>query len=107
GFLKDNFVSDVMNVAGPKRHVVFITDKVERQWQDANNQLITSQASKYHNAKVLDWHYFGTPIDQKTYFVCEFGWHLRLHLTPAGAGFYTNLIIDTLRIWAWLPRTHV
>jgi peptidoglycan/LPS O-acetylase OafA/YrhL len=107
GYLSNHFVSDVMQLAGPKRHVVFMTDKVEvRPWQDPNNQLITSQARNYPNAKVLDWHYFGTHIDQNTYFVPEFNGTLHMHLTqPAGAQFYTNLIIDTLRNWGWLPRT--
>ncbi len=103
GYLSNHFVNDVMHVAGAKRHVVFFTVKVERPWELPNNRLITSQAKRFKNAKVLDWYYFGTHIDQKKYFVCEDHCGLRLHLTqPAGARFYTNLIIDTLRKWGWL-----
>ena len=97
-------VDDVMRVTGPKRHVVFFTVKVERPWQDGNNKIITDSTKQYKNAKVLDWHYFGTHIDQKKYFYCEFGCALRLHLTPDGRKFYTKLIIDTLRKWHWLPQ---
>ena len=105
GAISNHFVSDVMHVAGPKRHVVFMTDKVERPYELPNNQLIVSQTKQYPNAKVLDWYYFGTHIDQNTYFYPQENGGLRLHLTPAGARFYTNLIVNTLRDWGWLPPT--
>jgi hypothetical protein len=81
-----------------------VTDKVERGWEQQNNQYIETDAKHYKNAKVLDWYYFGTHIDQKTNFACEFGCSLRLHLTKAGAHFYTTLMINTLRTWHWLPQ---
>jgi peptidoglycan/LPS O-acetylase OafA/YrhL len=105
GYITNHFVSDVMNIAGPKRHVVFFTDKVERPWEGQNNALILSGAKKYKNAKVLDWFYFGTHIDQHKYFACEEDCTLRLHLEPAGAHFYTTLVVNTLRKWGWLPPT--
>ncbi len=102
GTLSSSFVDDVMKVAGPKRHVVFFTVKVERPWQDPNNKIIVDSAKHYANAKVLDWHFFGTHADQKTIFYCEFNCTLRLHLTKAGRTFYINLIINTLRKWHWM-----
>jgi peptidoglycan/LPS O-acetylase OafA/YrhL len=106
GTISNHFVSDVMHIAGPKRHVMFMTDKVERGWEIPNNQLIESQAKNYKNAKVLDWYFFGTHANQNAIFDSEDNGGLKLHLTqPYGAKFYTNLIINTLRQWGWLPNT--
>ena len=104
GTISNHFVSDVMHIAGPKRHVMFMTDKVERGWEIPNNQLIESQAKRYTNAKVLDWYFFGTHANQNAIFDSEDNGGLKLHLTqPYGATFYTNLVINTLRKWGWLP----
>ena len=106
GTISNHFVSDVMHIAGPKRHVMFMTDKVERWWEIPNNQLIESQAKQYKNAKVLDWYFFGTHANQNAIFDSEDNGGLKLHLTqPYGATFYTNLVINTLRKWGWLPYT--
>ncbi len=106
GTISNHFVSDVMQIAGPKRHVMFMTDKVERGWELPNNQLIESQAKLYPNAKVLDWYFFGTHANENAIFDSEDNGGLKLHLTqPYGAQFYTNLVINTLRSWGWLPNT--
>ena len=106
GTISNHFVSDVMQIAGPKRHVMFMTDKVERGWEIPNNQLIESQTKQYKNAKVLDWYFFGTHANQNAIFDSEDNGGLKLHLTqPYGAKFYTNLVINTLRKWGWLPNT--
>ncbi len=98
GTLSSQFVDQVMQVAGPKRHVVFFTVKVPRGWEGPNNAVITSGAARYPNARVLDWNWFGYRQPASYFYPPE-----NYHLTPAGRAFYAQLVVNTLHTtWHWI-----
>ena len=79
----------VMAVIGPERMAVFINLNVPRAWEDSNNAVIAAGVSRYTNATLVDWStacatYQGLTIADG------------IHLTPAGASYYTQLVIAAI-----------
>jgi hypothetical protein len=71
------------------RRVIFITLKVPRQWQEANNGVIADGASRYPNIELIDW--YGVSIGRPEFFY-EDGVHIR----PEGAQAYAEMIAGYL-----------
>jgi len=70
--------------------VLFVTAHVpSKPWQDPNNELIRAMPGKYGNAKLLDWQQIASTNLGYLY-------KDRIHLTPEGARFYTDLIVQAL-----------
>ncbi|MCU1386762.1 MAG: putative acyltransferase, partial [Ilumatobacteraceae bacterium] len=69
--------------------VVFLTVRVPRGWQDANNALIRALPATYPNVTVLDWQTASMSID-----ICKDGIHIACGGTMAQ--FYANLIFDAI-----------
>jgi peptidoglycan/LPS O-acetylase OafA/YrhL len=96
GTLNPNFVDQVMQIAGPHRHVVFYTLKVPRGWEGPNNAEINTAAKKYPNARVLDWNFFGTHNPASMFYSDQY------HLTPPGRALYARVTLEVLRDhWHW------
>jgi len=78
-----------MAIAGPERRVLFVTLKVDRPWEGANNSAIASAAARYANAGVVDWKAAsaGRP---------ELFWDDGIHVRPAGAALYAQLIASAV-----------
>jgi peptidoglycan/LPS O-acetylase OafA/YrhL len=99
GALGVGFVDQVMQIAGPRRHVMFINLKVPRSWQDPDNAELAADVAKYKNARIFNWNEIGSLLNpQTTYFYTD-GYHLR----PVGREYYAVHVLKALQIWGWLP----
>ncbi len=76
-------------LAGVSR-VVFVNDKVPRQWESQNNAVLAEGAKRYPNVVVVDWH--AASADHPEYF-----WKDGIHLRPAGALAYSGLIAAAVK----------
>jgi peptidoglycan/LPS O-acetylase OafA/YrhL len=72
------------------RRVVLVTDRVPRDWQSPNDQLLARTAAKYPNVVLLDWYRDSA---------AHRGWFYGdgLHLRPAGAAAYAALVAAAIR----------
>src|SRR6185503_9609998 len=72
GALGPGFVDQVMAIAGTRRHVMFVTLKVPRGWQDTDNAELARDVARFDNARIYDWHNIGTLLSpQSTYFYSD------------------------------------
>ena len=69
--------------------VIFVTLKVPRQWQEANNGVIADGAARYPNVELIDW--YGASAGHPEFFY-EDGVHIR----PEGAKAYAEMIAGYL-----------
>jgi hypothetical protein len=76
---------DLMQLAGDRRRVVVVNDKVPRAWQDANNAVLAAGVKRYPNATLVDW--YGASASNAGLF-----WSDGVHLRPEGAKLYARLI---------------
>ena len=88
-FSQDEFERFV-ELVGPERELVFLTVRVPRQWEAANNAVIAAGAARHPNVRVLD---FRGATDGRP----ELFWDDGLHLTPEGADFYTAFLVEGMR----------
>jgi peptidoglycan/LPS O-acetylase OafA/YrhL len=80
---------ELMAVLRDVPRVVFLTDKVPRKWQDANNTALEEGVKRYPNAALIDWNAASAQHP-------EWFWKDGIHLNPDGAQVYANLIAATL-----------
>jgi len=80
----------IMEVVGEERRVVFLTLKVERSWEQGNNEVISEGVRRYPQALVVDWR---EAIGERP----ELLWIDGTHLRPEGANFYVELLAPYLR----------
>lgn len=81
----------MMQVLADVPKVIFVNVKVPRQWETANNRVITEGVQKYPNTVMVDWK--GAATGQPTLFAKD-----GIHLQVAGARLYTNLIAAQVRV---------
>jgi hypothetical protein len=74
-----------VEIAGPDRQLVFLTVRVPREWEAANNALILAGAARHSNVTVLDFR--GATEGREDLF-----WEDGLHLRPEGAEFYAAFV---------------
>jgi peptidoglycan/LPS O-acetylase OafA/YrhL len=98
GALGDDFVDQVMRIAGPRRHVMFVSLKVPRSWEASDNAQLAEGVSHYKNARILDWHNLGDLLNPQNAYFYRDGYHLR----PPGRTFYANAVLRALQLWHWL-----
>ena len=73
--------------------VVVINLRVDRAWQDPNNDTLASIVPQFHNVRLLDWH--AESATHPSWFYDD-----GIHLTPVGAIAYTQLIVGLVeRAW--------
>ncbi len=80
----------IMSLAGNDRKVIFLSVRVPRSWEGPNNQVIAQGVSRYPNASLIDWY-------SETVNHPELFWDDGIHLRPAGATLYTQLIAQQIQ----------
>ena len=86
GRFSDAQFDRIVEVAGPERRVVFLTLKVAREWEEANNAVIARGAERHARAVVLvDWR--AAALERP-----EVLWTDDTHLRPEGAVYYAALL---------------
>jgi hypothetical protein len=89
GPISDAMFDQMMAVLHGVGRVVFVTVKVPRFWQDANNSVLRAGVARWPNARLADW--YALSWDQAGWFADD-----GYHLTPAGAAAYAQLVVATL-----------
>ena len=79
----------MMQVLADRRVVIFVTVKVPRPWEGANNGVISSGVGRYRNAALVDW--YGASAGRPELFYSD-----EIHLKPEGVRLYTALITQEL-----------
>jgi peptidoglycan/LPS O-acetylase OafA/YrhL len=69
--------------------VLVLTTRVDKPWQDPNNELIRAAPERWPNVLVLDWHALSD--GQRDWFYGD-----NTHLRPAGARAYSELIAQAI-----------
>ena len=89
GKFTDEQFDRIVEVAGPERRVVFLTVKVTREWEEANNAVIARGAERHPRAVVVDWR---TAVLERP----DVLWTDDTHLRPEGARLYATLLAPYL-----------
>jgi peptidoglycan/LPS O-acetylase OafA/YrhL len=80
----------MMEILAHVRKVLIFNAKAPRPWEDQVNSTIQTEAKKYKNAVVIDWHTIGDAHPELFYESDE------IHLKPEGAQFYADLVKQNL-----------
>lgn len=91
GPITDADFDTMMSILGGASRVVFVNVHVDRPWQDPNNEVIASGASRYPNVVVADW---ATLAAQNPEWFGPDGTHLAID--GPGADALASLIASTL-----------
>ena len=83
-FSAEKFDDLMAQLAGVRR-VVIVTVKVPRRWEGPNNAMLAEGVTRYPNVVLVDWH--AASSDHPELF-----WRDGIHLRPAGARLYADLI---------------
>jgi hypothetical protein len=84
----------IVRIAGPLRRVFLVTNKVPRDWQDANNDLLNACARAYRNVWVIRWYAYSS--GHPHWFADD-----RYHLSTEGRAIYAAFIdVQVRRILA-------
>ena len=89
GEFTDEQFDRIVDLAGPQRRVVFLTVKVTREWEEANNAVIARGAERHPRAVVVDWR---TAVLERP----DVLWTDDTHLRPEGARLYATLLAPYL-----------
>ncbi len=79
----------MMGLAAGARQIVFVNLKAPRDWEATNNAVLAAGVGRYPNAVLLDWH--AASVGRPEYF-----WDDAIHLRPAGARAYADLVLPYL-----------
>lgn len=85
GYFTSSEFDQIMQTLSGVRKVIFVNVKVPRQWESANNAVISNGVHRYANTVLVDWH--DASENHPEYF-----WDDGIHLRPNGAEAYANLI---------------
>ena len=88
GVVTDGLIDDVMRLVGPARSVYFVTPKVPRSWEEADNIRLKNAPTRWPNAHIIDW--YTASVNNPALFVKD-----ATHLTPAGVIAYTQLVLNS------------
>ena len=91
GEFTDEQFDRIVDLAGPRRRVVFLTVKVTREWEEANNAVIARGAERHPRAVVVDWR---TAVLERP----DVLWTDDTHLRPEGARLYATLLAPYLTV---------
>jgi len=80
----------VVAIAGPVRRVFLVTNKVPRDWQGANNDILNACAAAYENVWVIRWYAYST--GHPHWFADD-----RYHLSAEGQAIYAAFIDAEVR----------
>ena len=85
GPFSDMEFDHIMEAAGPDRRVIFLTLKVARAWEEANNAVIARGVERHPQAVLVDWR---AAIEERPDALWSDGTHLR----PEGASYYVEIL---------------
>lgn len=89
GRFSEKQFDEMMTVLKDVPHVIFLTTKVPRKWQEPNNNALVEGVKRYPNAVLVDWNSVSSAHP-------EWFWKDGIHLRPDGAQVYANLIAETI-----------
>lgn len=82
-------IEKVMHTIANTGKVIFVNLKLPRNYEQANNQLLTNLANTYSNVKIIDWR--SSSLNDNLNFAKD-----GIHLTEKGANLYAKMIRDAL-----------
>jgi len=85
GIISPDDLSSTLNSLADRQRVVVVTDRVPRDWQGPNNDILHGTVGRFHNAVLVDWYAIFQP--HKDWFYKD-----GLHLRPPGAQAYAAAI---------------
>jgi peptidoglycan/LPS O-acetylase OafA/YrhL len=86
GRATDGALDQMLQLAGPKRFVFFLTARVPRVWEGEVNDTLHRAMTRFANVKVLEW---------RDYSGCHDDWFTDgFHLTDAGQKAYASFILS-------------
>jgi peptidoglycan/LPS O-acetylase OafA/YrhL len=91
GTFTDSQFDTMMEILAGVPRVVFINDKVPRQWEAPNDAVIADGVQRYPNTVLVDWRVASS--QHPDYF-----WNDGIHLRPAGAAAYAALIASRVAL---------
>ncbi len=89
GIISPSQLSSTLGLLAGRHRVLLVNDRVPRDWQDPNNQTISSVGARFHNVTVVNW--LALSRHHSSWFYSD-----GLHLTPAGAAGYTAIMAGDL-----------
>ncbi len=89
GWITSQQIDQAMQVLGDATKVLFVNLKEPRSWESHDNAVLAQAAQRYPNVSVVDWHDAG---DRHP----EYFWDDGIHLRPAGADAYAQLVAAAL-----------
>jgi peptidoglycan/LPS O-acetylase OafA/YrhL len=90
GIISPDDLSSTLRSLGNRRRVVLLTDRVTRDWQGPNNDILRSMVGRFHNVVLVDW--YAVSNRHKDWFYND-----GLHLRPPGARAYAAAVAAALR----------
>ncbi len=89
GPFSDEEFEEIVDLVGPDRALVLINLVVPRDWEGPNNVVIARGAARHGGVPVVDWHAAAQAHPGLL-------WDDGVHLRPAGAEFYADLVAPYL-----------
>jgi hypothetical protein len=80
----------IMQALSGVQQVIFVNVRVDRSWESSDNAMIAAAVAAYPNATLVDWHAATTNHP-------ELFWDDGIHVKPAGASLYANLIAAAIK----------
>jgi hypothetical protein len=90
GIISPDDLSSTLDSLGKCRRVVVLTDRVPRDWQGPNNEILHNIVGQFRNAVLVDW--YAIANSHRDWFYKD-----GLHLRPPGAQAYVAAITNALR----------
>lgn len=87
GIIEKSQLISTLRLLQSKR-VVIMTVRVDREWQDPNNNIIRQAAAQFPNVALVDWYTLSAPH------ISTWLYSDGIHLTPDGAIGYANIVLS-------------
>ncbi len=89
GSIPEDQLDEMMRLLSGVKRVVLVNTRVDRPWEQPDNDAIAAAVPRYPNAVLLDWY---TAASQHPEFLVEDG----VHLSTAGQAYYSLLLASKL-----------
>ncbi|MFM8522747.1 MAG: acyltransferase family protein, partial [Actinomycetota bacterium] len=88
--LVEKDVVELLEIVKNQPQIVIVNTAVPRSWRDENNAIIARVASRYSNARLVDWNLLSA--NHPEYFASD-----GVHLNPPGVNAYVSAILEKLK----------
>jgi hypothetical protein len=89
GIISPDDLSSTLDSLADRKRVVVLTDRVPRDWQGPNNEILHNTVGRFRNAVLVDW--CAIANSHRDWFYKD-----GLHLRPPGAQAYVAAILNAL-----------